>query len=195
MSDLIERVDKALDALRHLSYAEEQLEHAIRRANDEGKEVSVLREQEDMGSPCLARDKEVQPGMRRVPLVQRECNDEMGGDFKMESAKELHIEALIEDELDRIVAKHGLFHTDHEAWAVIKEELEEVQEDYLQAKTWHNVWWQRIRADDIDNLDVIDEIEKNAVEAIKELVQVVACARKWKQGHLKDWVESKAVKV
>ena len=181
--------------MRHLSYAEEQLEHAIRRAEDEGKEVSVLQGDKDMGSAQVERDEKVLPGVRKLPLERRECIDEMGGDFKMESAKELHIEALVSEELDRIVAKHGLFHTDHEAWAVIKEELEEVQEDYLQAKTWHNVWWQRIRADDTDNLDIIDEIEKNAVEAIKELVQVVACARKWKQGHLKDWVESKAVKV
>ncbi len=195
MSDLIERVDKALNALRHMSYAEEQLEHAIRRANNEGKEVPVLQGDKDLGSAQVERDKEVLPGVRTVPLVRAGCSDEEGSDDQMELAKELHIEALVEEELDRILAKHGLFHTDHEAWAVIKEELEEVQEDYLQAKTWHNVWWQRIRTDDIDNLDVIDEIEKNAVEAIKELVQVVACARKWKQGHLKDWVESKAVKV
>ena len=118
MSDLIERVDKALDALRHLSYAEEQLEHAIRRAEDEGKEVSVLQWDKDLGSAPVERDEKVLPGVRKLPLERWECNDEMGGDFKMESAKELHIEALIEDELDRIVKEHGLFSSDHEAWAV-----------------------------------------------------------------------------
>lgn len=133
--------------------------------------------------------------MRRVPLVQRECIHEMGGDFKMESAKELHIEALINEELERIIQEHGLFASDHEAWAVIKEELEEVQEDYLQAKTWHNVWWQRIRADDIDNLDAVDEIEKYAIESIKELVQVAACCRKYRSGRLNEWVKKQVKRV
>lgn len=111
------------------------------------------------------------------------------------SAAEVHIEALVEDETERIIEEHGLFADDHHAWSVIKEELEEVQEDYLQAKTWHNVWWQRIRSDDIDNLDVVDEIEKNAIEAIKELVQVIACCRKYKRGHLKQWVEKQVERV
>jgi hypothetical protein len=184
-----------LDALRHLSYAEEQLEHAIRRAEDEGKEVSVLQWDKDLGSAPVERDEKVLPGVRKLPLERWECNDEMGGDFKMESAKELHIEALIEDELDRIVKEHGLFSSDHEAWAVIKEEIDEAYEDIRELETNHAFWWKRIRDDDIDNLDVVDEIEKYSIEAIKELVQVIACCRKWKQGHLKDWVESKAVKV
>ena len=183
------------EPLRYPSYAEEQMEHAIRRAEDEGKEVPVLQGDKDLESTPVGRDKTLLHGMRVVPLVQRECIDEMGGDIKMESAAELHIEALIEDELERIVAKHGLFASDHEAWAIIKEELEEVQEDYLQAKTWHNVWWQRIRADDIDNLDVVDDIEKYAIEAIKELVQVIACCRKYKRGHLKQWVEKQVKRV
>lgn len=178
-----------------MNYIEGQLEHAVGRAEDEGEEVPVLREREDMGSTPAQRGKEVLPGMCDLPLVQRECIDEEGSDDQMESAKELHIEALVSEELDRIVKEHGLFASDHEAWAVIREELEEALEDHVHAQARHNVWWKRIREDDTDNLDIIDEIEKYSIEAIKELVQVVACARKWKQGHLKDWVESKAVKV
>lgn len=37
------------EPLRYPSYAEEQLEHAIRRAEDEGKEVSVLQGDKDLG--------------------------------------------------------------------------------------------------------------------------------------------------
>ena len=95
------------------------LDRIIRRAEDEGKEVSVLQEQEDMGSPCLARDKEILHGMRVVSLVRAGRDNEKGGGAEMESAAELHIEALVEDELERIVAKHGLFASDHEAWAII----------------------------------------------------------------------------
>ena len=131
----------------------------------------------------------------RLPLVQRERDNKKGGDAEVESAAEVHIEALIEDELDRIIREHGLFASDHEAWAVIREELEEANEDVTLAGLAHASWWKRIREDDFDNLDVIDNIEKNAIEAIKELVQVIACCRKYKRGHLKKWVEKQVRRV
>ena len=183
------------EPLRHLSYSEEQLEHAIRRAEDEGKEVSVLQEQEDMGSPCLARDKEILHGMRVVSLVRAGRDNEKGGGTEMESAAEVHIEALVEDELESIIEEHGLFADDHHAWAVIKEELEEANEDVTLAGLAHASWWKRIREDDTDNLDVVDEIEKYAIEAIKELVQVIACCRKYKWKHLKEWVQKRVERV
>lgn len=130
-----------------------------------------------------------------VPLVQRQCVNEERGDVSLESAKEIHIEALIGDELDRIVEEHGLFASDHEAFAVIMEELEEAGEELHIMEEWFGMLWKRIRADDTNNVDVMDAIEMHGIELIKEAVQVVACARKWKQGHLKDWVGSKAVRV
>lgn len=178
-----------------MNYIEGQLEHAVRRANDEGEEVPVLQGDKDLGSAQVERDETVLPGVRKLPLERRECDDEMGGDIKMESAKELHIEALVSEELDRIVKEHGLFASDHEAYAVIKEEIEEAQEEQISVAAGLAKYWQRIRSDDTDNTDVMDSVERHGIELIKEAVQVVACARKWKQGHLKDWVESKAVKV
>ena len=111
------------------------------------------------------------------------------------SAAEVHIEALVEDETERIIEEHGLFHTDHEAWAVIKEEIDEAYEDIRELELNHSFWWKRIREDDIDNLDVVDNIEKYAIEAIKEMVQVIACCRKYKRGHLKQWVEKQVERV
>lgn len=113
----------------------------------------------------------------------------------MESPKEVHIEALIEDELERIIQEHGLFASDHEAWAVIKEEIDEAYEDIRELETNHAFWWKRIREDDIDNLDVMDNIEKYSIEAIKELVQVIACCRKYKWKHLKEWVQKRVNRV
>lgn len=183
------------EPLRYPSYAEEQLEHAIRRAEDEGKEVPELRGGKDMGSPQVERTAEVLPGMCEVPLVQRQCVYKKGGEATLESAKDVHIEALIGDELETIIHVHGLFPTETDAWAVIREEIEEATEDVQEAFSVHSGWWLRIRADDFDNLDLVDKIEKSAIEGIKELVQVAACCRKYKQGHLKDWVGSKAVRV
>lgn len=183
------------EPLRHLSYAEEQLEHA-RRAEDEGKEVPVLREGKDLESTQVERDKTILHGMRRVPLVRTGRDNKKGGGAEVEySAAEVHIEALVEDELERIIEEHGLFNSDHEAWAVIKEEIDETYEDIRELETNHAFWWKRIREDDIDNLDVVDEIEKYAIEAIKELVQVIACCRKYKWKHLKEWVQKRVERV
>lgn len=143
----------------------------------------------------MERVEKVLPGMRTVPLVRAGCSDEEGSDIEMESAKELHIEALVEDELDRIIQEHGLFADDHHAWAVIKEEIDEAYEDIIELEKNHAFWWKRIREDDYDTLDVVDEIEKYAIEAIKELVQVIACCRKYKQGHLKQWLEKRVKRV
>lgn len=177
------------------SYAQEQLEHAKRRAENEAKEVPVLQGDKDMGSASVERDEKVLPGVRILSLVRGKCDDEEGSDAEMESTTELYIETLVTDELERIVKEHGLFSSDHEAWAVIKEELEEAEEDLNSSSIKWSVWWTRIRKDEDDNLAVVEDIEKYAAEAIKELIQVIACCRKWKQGNLKRWVESKAVKV
>lgn len=144
----------------------------------------------------MERDKTILHGMRRVPLVRTGRDNEKGGGAEVEhSAAEVHIEALVEDELERIIQEHGLFADDHHAWAVIKEELEEANEDVTLAGLAHASWWKRIREDDADNLDVVDEIEKNAIEAIKELVQVIACCRKFKWKHLKEWVQKRVERV
>ena len=181
--------------MRNLSYAEEQLEHA-RRANDEGKEVPVLREREDLDSTPVGRDKTILHGMRCMPLVQRERDNKKGGGAQVEySAAEVHIEALVENETERIIEEHGLFNSDHEAWAVIQEEIEEAQEDMDIVYRRHRFWWEMIREDRTEILDIVDDIEKYAIEVIKEAVQVIACCRKYKRGHLKQWVEKQVKRV
>lgn len=107
----------------------------------------------------------------------------------MESAKELHIEALIDDELSRIIEEHGLFVDDHQAYAVIKEEVEEAREEMIIIRENMVKFWERVRADDLDNSDIMESIQIHGIELIKEAVQVVACARKYDLGKLKEEVK------
>lgn len=104
----------------------------------------------------------------------------------MESAKELHIEALIDDELARIIEEHGLFVDDHQAYAVIREEVEEAREELIIIRENMVAWWARIRNDDTDNLDIMESIQIHGIELIKEAVQVVACARKYDLAKLRE---------
>lgn len=107
----------------------------------------------------------------------------------MESAKELHIEALIDDELERIIMEHGYFVDDHQAHNVLREEVEEAREELIVIRENMVAWWARIRNDDYDNLDIMESIQIHGIELIKEAVQVVACARKYDLGKLKEVVK------
>lgn len=107
----------------------------------------------------------------------------------MESAKELHIEALIDDELARIIEEHGLFVDDHQAYAVIKEEVEEAREEMIIIRENMVKFWERVRADDLDNTDIMESIVIHGTELIKEAVQIVACAKKHDWGRLQEWMK------
>lgn len=104
----------------------------------------------------------------------------------MESAKELHIQALIQDELERIITEHGYFVDDHQAHAVLREEVEEAREELIIIRENMVAWWARIRNDDTDNLDIMESIQIHGIELIKEAVQVVACARKYDLAKLRE---------
>lgn len=97
MSDLIERVDKAIDQLMHLSYAQEQLENAIRKeAYNEGEEVPRMRRDEDNESTQMGRSEKVLHRVCGVPLVWPECVYKKGVGYTLEfNEKEVQAEALL----------------------------------------------------------------------------------------------------
>jgi len=131
-----------------------------------------------------------------VPLERKIGGNKERGDNQMEpTAKELHIEALIQEELERIIEEHGLFVDDHQAYAVIREEVEEAEDEIIILKESMDELWKRVRNDDLDNLDIMESLQLHGIELIKEGVQVVACARKYDRGHLKQWIEKRAEKV
>lgn len=179
-----------------ISYIQEQLEHAIRRAEHETETVSEVRREENMGVPVMAGP-EIQHGVRVVPLVRPPCIDERGSDDSMEHPKtqELYTETLIEDEEKRIIEDHGMFVDDHQAYAVMLEEYEEAAEELKRLGGCMDRLWFRVREDDPDNADVMEEIDKIGRRLIAEAVQVVACSRKYMRGALRREIEKRATKV
>lgn len=92
-----------------------------------------------------------------------------------------YIIQAIEAEEDAAIKAHGLFHSDHEAWAVLKEEVEELVELFDEDKLYVDLdkLWNKVRKNQkIKNSDV-EEIYYLANSCAEEAVQVLAMCLKW----------------
>lgn len=99
-----------------------------------------------------------------------------------EKAQE-HIFSAIEKEKEAAIKNHGYFHSDHEFWAVLCEEAEELQEDSTCIISIVRRLWNSVRGDSMfNNIDTLNTIRENAIEAACEAVQVAAVIDKYLQG-------------
>ena len=97
----------------------------------------------------------------------------------MDKLKEA-IKALVKEEYERAAQIHGkTFHSPHEAYAVIKEEVEEAdfENDTIDLElSW---LWENIKDNDTDLQSIsLEDIEKFAINAACEYIQVAAMAYK-----------------
>lgn len=110
------------------------------------------------------------------------------------------LSVLVRAELAQARADNGeRFNSDHEAVAVLYEEIEESREELekVAALLTHaaaaqllitgdlrRIWADNVRADvKVDNRR-LEAIEEHAVDAAAEFVQVAAMARKWREGNV-----------
>ena len=90
---------------------------------------------------------------------------------------------LVGEELKDANKKYPLFHSPHEAYAVLKEEVEEAQYDLKRIEEKLDNMWARVR-NDLSIENNADSIYAHAVNGIRELIQVCAMAEKIKQSEL-----------
>lgn len=107
-----------------------------------------------------------------------------------ELAKE-SIEEAVELERDNAIVEHGPFHSQHEAWAVLKEEIEEMCQSINRGifQSMLYTLWIDIKADKPVNEDKLREVREAAFAAACEAVQVMAMVEKWRfsnDEHSKD---------
>lgn len=87
------------------------------------------------------------------------------------------IQKLVNEELKEANKKYPPFHSDHEAYAVIKEEVEECEEDVRKMEMVLSYFWSNTKRDkNSDNL--IAGIKKIAMHAAAEAIQVAAMCDK-----------------
>ena len=92
-------------------------------------------------------------------------------------------------ELCRANSKYPLFSSTHEGYAVLREEVDEACDEIENIKFMMDVLWTHTKAKEIDKnlaLTLINGIERDAVNAILELVQVTAMCEKYKKSLLEE---------
>lgn len=96
------------------------------------------------------------------------------------------VEALIKGELKRANTKFPLFHSDHEAVAIIEEEMREASDDAGILSDYFGAFKEMVFDDHSisDRRDSIENIEQFARELACESIQIAAMAQKWKMSHI-----------
>lgn len=87
---------------------------------------------------------------------------------------------LIEEELKAANDRFGLNHSNHESFAVIREEIDEANEELKKLEYWSaQIWEATKKNDEAEKIhDLYKEIYKTAVNAAVEAIQVAAMAHK-----------------
>lgn len=88
------------------------------------------------------------------------------------------VEKLVEKELEAANERFPQFHSEHEGWAVMQEEAEELQEECASIEMAMEQLWHRIR-DGIPTAQHVALVEQYAEAAACEAIQVAAMARKY----------------
>ena len=86
------------------------------------------------------------------------------------------VEKLVKKELEAAEKRFPQFHSEHEGWAVMQEEAEELQEECDSIEM--EQLWHRIR-DGIPTAQHVALVEQYAEAAACEAIQVAAMARKY----------------
>lgn len=92
------------------------------------------------------------------------------------------IEPLVQEELNRANAKFPQFASPHEGWAVIKEEVEEAENELENVKWELEDAWKRIK-DELEPIRRIKLVREFAICLAAEAIQVAAMAQKFVNMH------------
>ncbi len=93
---------------------------------------------------------------------------------------ELKINEAVVLEIINAVKVYGAeYHSYHEGYAVLLEEIEETEKDLDYIKNHLSMMWDYVKMDDVDNIKANARyIAHDAVEVAKEACQIAAVARK-----------------
>lgn len=98
------------------------------------------------------------------------------------NAAEPELRKLVDLELEAANRENPPFHSAHEGYAVILEEVEEVQDELAKLNIDVSALWEFVRRNLIPAMrDEVYDLEHHAVRLAAEALQVAAMARKFRQ--------------
>lgn len=93
------------------------------------------------------------------------------------------VRELVANELESAVEAHGSkFADSHHAYAVLREEYEEAQNEMVVAKACMGTLWECIKRDEARGIPLaLEEVRKRCAACLLELAQCLAVIEKWGQ--------------
>lgn len=92
----------------------------------------------------------------------------------------IEIDKLAEEELERANKIHPLFASDHEGYAVIREEIEEAIDSFeMMGKSFEEAWHEIREDDEEEARERVQDVRRFAQHAAAELMQVIATCDKF----------------
>ena len=100
----------------------------------------------------------------------------------LDATKEF-INKAIECEIQNAVQSHGeKYSTSHEAWAILKEEIEEASDELEKVETLSKIMWNAIKQDNNKwQKSHLDAMREYALNLIAETCQVIAVVDKFQK--------------
>lgn len=94
------------------------------------------------------------------------------------------VELLVLKELESANKRFPMFRSDHEGYAVLKEELEEAETDLMNIKDVLSVLWRYIKRNvEVPKKRQAELVKMCAIELAVEAIQVAAMAQKFIDSH------------
>lgn len=90
------------------------------------------------------------------------------------------IENLIQEEMERATKKISPFNSPHEGYAIIQEEIDELDQEFLSLHNRQDELWSDIKSNWVGGqLDKAESLHFYAIQIIKEAIQVGAMAKRF----------------
>lgn len=112
--------------------------------------------------------------------------------MNMNALKEI-ISNLVDKEKTSAIKNHGYAHSDHEALALLREEICEAQSEIKLITIWEVALKQSVYRDECHQYSkLVNEIKQKAINGACELIQVAAMCDKFKESREVRESEAKA---
>ena len=95
------------------------------------------------------------------------------------NAVSAEVKALVYKELESANERFPQFHSPHEGWAIIREEVEELRQETEDVEEALNILWERVRYNMQSHPRFPTKIKERAIAAACEAIQVAAMAQKY----------------